>query len=182
MPAIAFLISGGHTEIVLIEEIGLYKILGATRDDAIGEAFDKVARMLGLPYPGGPEISRLAKAAREEKTGGTIKLPRPMIDSNTLDMSFSGLKTAVLYELKKHAEITDGLKREIAREFEDSVTDVIIAKLRQAFDEHDANTLIQGGRRGRERSYTRRLRGILARSAAFRFCPLRPASRATMPS
>jgi N6-L-threonylcarbamoyladenine synthase len=147
-PAIAFLISGGHTEIVLIKEIGNYKILGATRDDAIGEAFDKVARMLGLPYPGGPEISRLAEIERKKGSEGLSKgitLPRPMINTDTLDMSFSGLKTAVLYELRKHETIDEPLKKEMAREFEDAVTDVILAKLEKAFTAHDAHTLIVGG-------------------------------------
>ena len=157
-PAIAFLASGGHTEIIYIKEIGDYKILGATRDDAIGEAFDKVARMLELPYPGGPKISRLAekerstptpklrsaiKEAKRKEEG--INLPRPMIDSDNLDMSFAGLKTAVLYELRKHDVIDESLKKEMAREFEDAVTDVIVSKLERAFDEHEANTLIVGG-------------------------------------
>ncbi|MDR3558746.1 MAG: hypothetical protein P4L61_04405, partial [Candidatus Pacebacteria bacterium] len=120
-PAIAFLISGGHTEIVYIKEIGRacrqagdYKVLGQTRDDAIGEAFDKVARMLGLPYPGGPEISKLAEEEREALDSRSLHkraiiFPRPMIDSKTLDMSFSGLKTAVLYELRKHETIDEEL-------------------------------------------------------------------------
>src|SRR6185369_17724843 len=125
--------SGGHSEIVLIKGIGSYEILGATRDDAIGEAFDKVARMLGLPYPGGPEISKLGNMARNEKLPRNIKLPRPMIDSGDLDMSFAGLKTAVLYELRKHEAITDDLRKEISREFEDAVTDVVVSKLRKSF-------------------------------------------------
>jgi N6-L-threonylcarbamoyladenine synthase len=157
-PAIAFLASGGHTEIVYVKEIGGYKVLGATRDDAIGEAFDKVARMLGLPYPGGPEISRLAEIERKENAASDtatfsaasqisshITLPRPMINSDTLDMSFAGLKTAVLYELRKHETIDDSLKKEVAREFEDAVTDVILAKLEKAFDAHEAHSLIVGG-------------------------------------
>jgi len=169
-PAIAFLASGGHTEIIYMKKISEYETLGATRDDAIGEAFDKVARMLGLPYPGGPEISRLAEIERKEqgvnsknedkkeKDKGyrvkelisqhsyqTIFLPRPMIDADTLDMSFAGLKTAVLYELRKHEKIDEQLKGEMAREFEDSVTDVIISKLERAFDGRAAHTLVVGG-------------------------------------
>jgi len=145
-PAIAFLISGGHTELVLVKEIGNYQVLGETRDDAAGEAFDKVARMLGLPYPGGPEISRLAEMERrKEKTAPHITLPRPMLGADTLDMSFAGLKTAVLYELRKHETIDDSLRQKIAAEFEDAVTDVIIAKLEKAFDAHEAHALIIGG-------------------------------------
>ncbi len=157
-PAIALLVSGGHTEIVHIKEIGDYKILGRTRDDAAGEAFDKVARMLGLPYPGEPEISRLAEMARKESdtadkppkeiSGGLARkiiFPRPMIDADTLDMSFAGLKTAVLYELRKHEEIDECLRRKIAREFEDAVTDVIVSKLGKAFAAHGARAIIVGG-------------------------------------
>ncbi|MDE2188491.1 MAG: tRNA (adenosine(37)-N6)-threonylcarbamoyltransferase complex transferase subunit TsaD [Patescibacteria group bacterium] len=151
-PAIAILLSGGHTEIVLVKEIGHYQILGATRDDAVGEAFDKVARMLGLPYPGGPEISKLAEEKRMSASSphsaakiDTVRFPRPMIDSPNLDMSFSGLKTAVLYELKKHSKITDDLQNEIACEFEDAVTETIIAKLQKAFEKNEAFALIAGG-------------------------------------
>ncbi len=106
LPALAVLISGGHTEIIEVEKLGSYKILGKTRDDAIGEAFDKVARMLNLPYPGGPEISHLAALAREKNLPRTLTLPRPMIHSKDLDFSFSGIKTHVLYTLKKIEKIT----------------------------------------------------------------------------
>lgn len=144
LPALAILISGGHTEIVQVEKLGTYKILGRTRDDAIGEAFDKVARMLNIPYPGGPEISRLAAEARAESLPETISLPRPMIHSKDLDFSFSGLKTHVLYMLKEK-ELTPLLTKEIAREFEDAVTEVLIAKVTQALEDHECKTLIVGG-------------------------------------
>lgn len=146
-PAIALLISGGHTEIVHIEKWGSYVILGQTRDDAVGEAFDKVARMLGLPYPGGPEISRLASQARELRNSRyEIRLPRPMIHSNDLDFSFSGLKTAVLYTIRDlTTELTDDIKMEIAREFEDAVVDVLISKTEKALIESGAQTLIIAG-------------------------------------
>ncbi len=144
-PAIALLISGGHTEIVKIEEIGKYKKIGSTRDDAVGEAFDKVARMLGLPYPGGPEISKLAELARNEGIPRIIKLPRPMINSKDLNFSFAGLKTAVLYTLKKIDNLTQNQKKEIAREFEDSVTEVLVLKTKLAIDIHQPKALIIGG-------------------------------------
>ncbi len=149
LPVIAVLISGGHTEIVKVEEIGKYEILGSTVDDAIGEAFDKVARMLNLPYPGGPEISRLAEIARKENLPKSITLPRPMIHSKNLTFSFSGLKTAVLYTLKSIIdnghEITYEIKKDIAREFEDSVTEVLISKTSLALEENEVHTLIVGG-------------------------------------
>ena len=144
-PAIAVLISGGHTEIVKVDEIGSYEILGRTKDDAIGEAFDKVARMLGLPYPGGPEISRLSEEVRSERLPNTITLPRPMIHSKDLNMSFSGLKTSVLYKLKEIGEINNDIKKEIAREFEDAVTEVIMTKTEKALEEYECLTLIVGG-------------------------------------
>lgn len=144
-PALAVLLSGGHTEIVSIEEMEKYKVLGSTVDDAVGEAFDKVARMLNLPYPGGPEISKLAEQARVENIKNEIKLPRPMIHSKDLKFSFSGLKTAVLYALKNIGEPTLEQKKDIAREFEDAVTEVIISKTKSAIEDNEVKTLIIGG-------------------------------------
>ncbi len=160
-PALALLISGGHSELVLIKDWLKYKIIGQTRDDAVGEAFDKVARMMGSPYPGGPEISKLAKIAREtglgvelpsevllplgSSTPKAIILPRPMLHSGDLDFSFSGLKTSVLYLIKKIPELTSEIKQQIAREFEDAVTEVLISKTKKAVVKHNIKTLILGG-------------------------------------
>ena len=143
-PAVALLISGGHTELVLIKTWLDYEIIGRTRDDAVGEAFDKVARMLGLPYPGGPEISRLAKLFDEEKTSGII-LPRPMIDSPNFDFSFSGLKTSVLYKIRDIGKLSESQKIEFAHEFENSVTDVLVSKSKRAISKFGAKTFIIGG-------------------------------------
>lgn len=154
-PAVALLISGGHTEIVLAKDWMEYTIAGETRDDAVGEAFDKVARLLGLSYPGGPHLAALARLGRPS----VYSLPRPMIGSDDLDFSFSGLKTAVLYLLKKLAKaapddlrqgsicisISDQDRADIAREFEDSVVDVLAAKMRQACTRYGARTIILGG-------------------------------------
>lgn len=159
LPVLALLISGGHTELVLMKKWLEYELIGQTRDDAVGEAFDKVARMLGLPYPGGPEISRLAEFARlnlnASSQGSTLefRLPRPMIDSGTCDFSFAGLKTAVLYLLKKQDILMDNrpaidkdiLNKRIAHEFENSVTDVLWKKTAQALRETGAKTLVIGG-------------------------------------
>ncbi|MFA6094523.1 MAG: tRNA (adenosine(37)-N6)-threonylcarbamoyltransferase complex transferase subunit TsaD [Candidatus Paceibacterota bacterium] len=162
-PAIALLISGGHTELVCVKGWGEYEVVGSTRDDAVGEAFDKVARMLGLPYPGGPEISKLAHEERtafpisrlpelipqtiEESPYGAMitKLPRPMIHSADLDFSFSGIKTSVLYMIKKLPELTPDLKKAIAREFEDAVSEVLTGKTRRAVEQYGAETIIVGG-------------------------------------
>lgn len=147
VPACALLISGGHTELVHVPKLRSYKVIGKTRDDAVGEAFDKVARMLSLPYPGGPEISRLAEHARKEGlvVSEELRLPRPMLHSGDLSFSFSGLKTAVLTRIKKIGELDDITKRMLALEFENSVTDVLVAKVRQAMYETSAKTLIVGG-------------------------------------
>jgi len=162
-PAIALLISGGHTELVLAEQFGKYRIVGQTKDDAVGEAYDKVARILDLPYPGGPEVARLAEIAREENADGGSKkistrrpLPRPMISTPDFDFSFSGLKTAVLYavrDIKKmenvddtaSPETTEGWKKEIALEFEEAASDVLLAKTEKAIEKFGAKTLIVGG-------------------------------------
>jgi len=143
-PAVALLISGGHTELILIKKPGSYKLLGATRDDATGEAFDKVARMLGLPYPGGPEISKLAEEARTKKMPRALELPRPMLTSKDLEFSFAGLKTAVLYKLKD-MKLDDATKRGVAREFEDAVTEVLVSKTKVALTKTKSKTLIVGG-------------------------------------
>lgn len=144
-PSLALLISGGHTELIQVQKLGAYKILGRTKDDAVGEAFDKVARMLTLPYPGGPEISKLSAQARQENLPRTITLPRPMIHSKDLNFSFSGIKTHVLYTLQKIENITDKIKKEISREFEDAVTEVLISKTREAIESDEYKTLIIGG-------------------------------------
>ena len=175
-PAVALLISGGHTELVLMKDWFDYEIIGATKDDAVGEAFDKVARILGLPYPGGPQISRLTEEMRTSastfrKTFPPIPLewnghaptpifrnvllpfantkrfvlPRPMLKTNDLNFSFSGLKTAVLYLVKKMGELNDDDKKNIACEFEDAVTEVLITKTKKALAQFNAKTLIIGG-------------------------------------
>ncbi|MEN9852254.1 MAG: hypothetical protein RI996_197 [Candidatus Parcubacteria bacterium] len=146
-PALALLISGGHTEIVRIETFGSYKIIGQTRDDAVGEAFDKVARMLGLPYPGGPEISRLAQVARENKIQIEKEqlLPRPMINTPDYDFSFSGLKTAVLYKIQKYNTFGKEERERIALDFENAVAEILVRKVLRAVDKTEAKTVIVGG-------------------------------------
>jgi N6-L-threonylcarbamoyladenine synthase len=143
--ALALLISGGHTEIIKVSKLGEYTVLGRTKDDAVGEAFDKVARMLYLPYPGGPEISKLAEKARASDHTKDIPLPRPMIHSKDLDFSFSGLKTHVLYTLRKIPNLDEVTKEKIAREFEDAVTEVLISKTRKALLSEEFKMLIIGG-------------------------------------
>ncbi|HVZ75721.1 MAG TPA: tRNA (adenosine(37)-N6)-threonylcarbamoyltransferase complex transferase subunit TsaD [Candidatus Paceibacterota bacterium] len=154
LPVLALLISGGHTEFVLMSEWFRYEIIGQTLDDAVGEAFDKVARMLGLPYPGGPQISKLASEHRKEipsdkwSEKNPFKLPRPMINADTCDVSFSGLKTAALYALRDRGgiqKLSPDQIAEFAREFEDAVGDVLTAKTLRALDATSAKTFVIGG-------------------------------------
>jgi N6-L-threonylcarbamoyladenine synthase len=144
LPLLALLISGGHTELVLMRDWFEYELVGRTKDDSIGEAFDKVARMLDLGYPGGPRIAELADAQRQ--AGDTdIVFPRPMAGDNTCDFSFSGLKTAVLYKLRTMQKITPAEKAHVAQAFEDAARDVIVIKTRRALKETHPATLVVGG-------------------------------------
>jgi N6-L-threonylcarbamoyladenine synthase len=164
LPAISLLISGGHTELILIKDWKQYEKIGQTLDDAVGEAFDKAARMMDLPYPGGPEISKLAQTARQEKLNASntqlkseeveplqINLPRPMLHSKDFNFSFSGLKTAVLYlikNLKKEnswEKLPLKIKQQIALEFEEAVIEILLKKTKAAIDKYDVKTLILGG-------------------------------------
>ena len=153
-PLISLLVSGGHTEIVVVKGIGKYALVGRTKDDAAGEAFDKVARTLGLPYPGGPHVSRLAegaRAARKANPAGAapkVTLPRPMLNSPDFDFSFSGLKTAVLYFVRDHGgseSLSDEMRSAIALEFENAAVDVLVKKTIAAAKKHKASSIIVGG-------------------------------------
>jgi N6-L-threonylcarbamoyladenine synthase len=147
-PAMSLLVSGGHTELVLSKELLKHKIVGETLDDAAGEAFDKVARMLGLPYPGGPEISKLAELERQRAVS-SFNLPRPMLHSKNFDFSFSGLKTAVLYLIKKIEDkekpLSDETKSAIALEFENAVIETLVKKTQKAAEKHKVKTIIVAG-------------------------------------
>ncbi len=144
-PALSLLISGGHTELILMTDWGQYQKIGETRDDAVGEAFDKTARMMGLDYPGGPEIGTRANIARMNNLPAfKEKLPRPMINTDDFDFSFSGLKTAVKNTIGTNT-LTDEEKNRLARDFEDAVVEVLISKTKKAIDKHQIKTLIIGG-------------------------------------
>jgi N6-L-threonylcarbamoyladenine synthase len=143
-PFVALLVSGGHTQLYDVIGVGDYRLLGDTQDDAAGEAFDKTAKLLGLPYPGGPALARLAAAGR----AGAIALPRPMRASGDLDFSFSGLKTAVLTLVRRAeaaAPLTPAQKADIAREFEAAVVDVLAAKSLAALDTTGRRRLVVAG-------------------------------------
>ncbi len=143
-PAISLIISGGHTQLIMVKRIGDYKIIGETRDDAAGECFDKTARVLGLKYPGGPEISKYAKESRKSFS---ISFPRPMISSKDYDFSFSGLKTAVLYHAKNNKDLLRKIsyKRAMAKEIQQAIIDVLLKKTFRAAADFNVKTILIGG-------------------------------------
>lgn len=140
-PSLALVVSGGHTELVLLPEEGVFQIIGRTRDDAVGEAYDKVARALKLPYPGGPHIDRLAHEADNE-----IELPRAWLEKDSYDFSFSGLKSAVLAAINQHR--MKGLELDeasLAKGFQQSVIDVLVTKALRAAKQYEVKQLILCG-------------------------------------
>jgi N6-L-threonylcarbamoyladenine synthase len=137
-PAVHLLVSGGHTILVLMKSMTEWKKLGETRDDAVGEAFDKVARMLGLPYPGGPEIEKLAVKGNKN----AVDFPRPMIHAKNYDFSFSGLKTSVLYYLRDHKRAR---RADVAASFQQAAVDVLVKKTIKAAKEYSAKSIMLSG-------------------------------------
>jgi len=147
-PAICLIVSGGHTQLILMREIGKYKILGETRDDAAGECFDKVAKILGLGYPGGPAIDAEAAKFKIQNSKFKIKLPRPMISQKNYDLSFSGLKTAVLYDFRSRAQKIKKSKiyiREMCFGTQQAIIDVLIKKTIRAAKNYKVKSIILGG-------------------------------------
>jgi len=141
-PFVALLVSGGHTQLMRVSDVGIYETLGETLDDAAGEAFDKTAKLLGLGYPGGPEVSRLAAFG----TPGAVVLPRPMLHSGDLDFSFSGLKTAVLTQTKKlGSNVCEQSKADLARGFVDAAVEVLAAKSLAALKRTKLKRLVVAG-------------------------------------
>ena len=139
-PFVALLVSGGHSQLMRVDSIGQYQLLGDTLDDAAGEAFDKTAKLLGLGYPGGPALSKLASDGKPR-----FKLPRPLLNSGDLNFSFSGLKTAVLTLVNAHTNLDAQTKADIAWEFQDAVTEVLTTKCMSALRETGLDNLIVSG-------------------------------------
>ena len=156
LPFVALLVSGGHSMLVDVRAIGDYRILGETLDDAVGEAFDKTAKLLGLPYPGGPELAVLADSVSQSR----FEFPRPMVNRPGLEFSFSGLKTAALNMVKKHEPLDDGLRAEIAHAFQSAVVDTLRIKCQRALAETGYQNLVVAGGVGANR----RLREVLEQS------------------
>jgi N6-L-threonylcarbamoyladenine synthase len=155
-PFVALLVSGGHSQLFEVAGVGRYRLLGDTLDDAAGEAFDKTAKLLGLSYPGGPALARLAEDGRD----GACALPRPMLDSGDLDMSFSGLKTAVLTLVRRESQggtLSDARRADIAREFQHAIVDVLAAKALGALAATGHARLVVAGGVGANRELRARL-------------------------
>ena len=161
-PFVALLVSGGHTQLVRVEGIGRYKLLGESLDDAAGEAFDKVGKMLGLPYPGGPHVAKLAQSG----TAGRYKFPRPMTNRPGLDFSFSGLKTfvrnTIADELAKSGELDEQTRADVAFAFEEAVVNTLAIKCRRALEHTGLKSVVIAG----GVSANLRLREVLEQSLA----------------
>lgn len=172
-PFVALLVSGGHTQLVLVKELGDYKILGDTLDDAVGEAFDKTAKLLGMSYPGGPEVEKLARSGNPARFAGRLGFPRPMVRKPGLDFSFSGLKTHVRNVLRDVSG-DEQTKADVARAFEEAVTEVLAVKCRRALKQTHCERLVVAGGVSANRRLRERLES-LARLGGVRVFFPRPA-------
>jgi N6-L-threonylcarbamoyladenine synthase len=170
-PHVALLVSGGHTMLIEVRAVGSYTILGQTRDDAAGEAFDKTAKLLGLPYPGGPHLAQLADAGHH----GVFVFPRPMLDRPGLEFSFSGLKTAVLHAVRNR-ELSASVKADIAYGVQEAIVETLVAKSLRALDATGLDTLVVSGGVGANKSLRARLSAaVMGRGGSvfyprFEFC------------
>ena len=167
-PFVALLVSGGHTQLVAVDAIGQYRLLGETLDDAAGEAFDKTAKLMGLPYPGGPQLAALA----EQGTPGAFRFSRPMTDRPGLDFSFSGLKTQVLLAWQQSDQAAQ-TRADIARGFEDAVVETLAIKCERALDAAGSNTLVVAGGVGANKRLRARLQAMCEKRGG-RACFPRP--------
>ena len=165
-PHVALLVSGGHTMLIEVQAIGAYRVLGQTRDDAAGEAFDKTAKLLGLPYPGGPELARIAATGR----AGAFVFPRPMLDRPGLEFSFSGLKTAVLHAVRGRV-LDDTLRADVARGVQEAIVECLCVKALRALEQTDCNVLTVSGGVGANRQLRETLSGLLASRGGRAYYP-----------
>jgi N6-L-threonylcarbamoyladenine synthase len=165
-PHLALLVSGGHTLLVEVAGVGRYRVLGASRDDAAGEAFDKSAKLLGLPYPGGPQLAELAATGR----AGAFDLPRPMLDRAGLEFSFSGLKTAVLHAVRDGA-LTDERRADLARAVQEAIVETLTAKALRALEYTGLGALVVSGGVSANRALRERLSEAAARQGARVYYP-----------
>jgi N6-L-threonylcarbamoyladenine synthase len=167
LPFVALLVSGGHTLLVEVRELGSYHILGESLDDAVGEAFDKTAKLLGLPYPGGPELAALADSVQTS----SFKFPRPMTNRPGLDFSFSGLKTAALTIVRKNEPLDADLRADIAHAFQDAVVDTLRIKCVRALEQTGHRSLVIAGGVGANRHLRSELQQYLGEVGAGLYFP-----------
>jgi N6-L-threonylcarbamoyladenine synthase len=161
-PFVALLVSGGHTLLARVEGVGRYELLGSSLDDAAGEAFDKTAKLLGLGYPGGPQLAQLAEQGRPD----VFRFPRPLLDRPGLDFSFSGLKTAVVVALRNHGALSPQDRADAARGFEEAVVDTLVAKCQRALEATGSKTLVVAGGVGANRRLRARMLAMGERRGA----------------
>lgn len=158
-PALCLLVSGGHTELILMKDHGVYELIGKTRDDAAGECFDKAAKLLGLGYPGGPAVSKAALAGKRD----AIEFPRPMLESGDFDFSFSGLKTAVLVRRKEHPE--DRVE-DVCASLEEAIVDTLVGKTLSAVEKYQPTSVILSGGVSANKRLREKLADALSHAAA----------------
>lgn len=166
-PFIALLVSGGHSQLMQVDGVGEYQLLGETLDDAAGEAFDKTAKMLGISYPGGAELAGLAELGQSDE----VKLPRPMLRSGDLNFSFSGLKTAVLTKVREIGSPNAQQRADIARGFQDAIVEVLVQKSLRAVTDSGLKRLVVAGGVGANRELRRQLDAQAANAAISVFYP-----------
>jgi N6-L-threonylcarbamoyladenine synthase len=169
-PFVALLVSGGHTQLMRVDGVGCYTMLGETQDDAAGEAFDKTATLLGLGYPGGPALAKLAESGDARR----FSFPRPMIASGDLNFSFSGLKTSVLTRVRELGSPDEATRADLAASFQEAIVDVLVSKCLQALDREGLQRLVVAGGVGANVALRARLvAGLGARGGQAFFPPLR---------
>jgi N6-L-threonylcarbamoyladenine synthase len=169
-PFVALLVSGGHTQLMRVDGVGRYALLGETQDDAAGEAFDKTATLLGLGYPGGPALARLAESGDAKR----FDFPRPMMSSGDLDFSFSGLKTAVLTRIRALAPLDETTRANLAASFQEAIVDVLASKCRGALEREGLQELVVAGGVGANARLRERLAAETRKCGArVHFPPLR---------
>ena len=166
-PFMSLLVSGGHTLLIRVDGLGQYKVVGQTIDDAAGECFDKAARVLGLPYPGGPEIARLATSGDASR----FRLPRPMLNKPNFDFSFSGLKTAVMYAAKGCEDFNAQAKADLAAATEEAIADVLVKKAMKACVAEDISNLVVAGGVAANKTFREKLRQDAAKHGVQIFVP-----------
>lgn len=173
-PVIGLVVSGGHTDIVLMKTVKDWLWVGGTRDDAVGEAFDKTARLLGLPYPGGPEIQKAAERVDEEmknKYEKKLRLPRPMIGEDSLEMSFSGLKAAVAKKVDEVEELNDEVRDVLAWQFTEAVVDILVNKIKKAIERYQSKSVLMAGGVAANKQLREKLRETVEGQNLKFFCP-----------